>query len=335
MSVAGTASEQPARAAAGRRGSSLLRRYVLPRLVTLLVLSAITFVATDALGIDAARKALGRNVTEEQLASFRQERGLDRPVLVRYGDWLSGFVRGDWGESAITGRPVRDEIAVRLGYTLLLSVAALALSIPLALLLGVYAAKRAHSARDLALSTGSVALAAMPIFVLGILLILLFGVYLEWLPVASTALSFGTPVEKAKAFVLPAVTLALAIAPHVLRMTRAAFRETLAAPYAQSAVLRGLPPRQMTWHYLMPNAAAPIVNVIALNIMWLLGGVIIVEDVFAFPGLGQILLDNIRVGDLAGVQAIAMVTGVMFITITLVADLLVVFFNPRLRAELR
>jgi peptide/nickel transport system permease protein len=335
LTVAGTASELPGPVATRRQRRGLFRRYVLPRLVTLLLLSAITFAATDALGIDAARQALGRNVTEEQLASFRAQHGLDRPLVVRYGDWLSGFVQGDWGESAVTGRPVRDEIGLRLGYTLLLSLAALVLSIPLALLLGVYGAKRAHTARDIGLSTGSVVLAAMPIFVLGIVLILVFGVYLEWLPVASTALSFGTPLEKVLAFVLPAVTLALAIAPHVLRMTRAAFRETLAAPYAQSAVLRGLPPRQLTWHYLMPNAAAPIVNVIALNIMWLLGGVIIVEDVFAFPGLGQILLDNIRVGDLAGVQAIAMVTGVMFITITLIADLLVVFFNPRLRAELR
>lgn len=314
-----------------RRSRALTQRYLVPRLATLLALSVVTFVAMDVLGIDAARQALGRNVTEGQLESFREQHGLNRPLPVRYLDWLGRFVRGDWGESAITGRPIRDEVAVRLGYTVLLSAAALAIAIPLSLLLGVYAAKRVRSWRDLTLSIGSIVLATMPIFVVGIVLILVFGVHLGWLPVDSTALSFGTRTEKVKAFVLPALTLALAIAPHVTRMTRAALRETLAAPYAQAAVLRGLPARQVTWRHLMPNAAAPIVNVVALNMMWLLGGVIIVEEVFAFPGLGQILLYYIRVGDLPSVQAIAMVTGAMFIAITLAADLLVVAWNPRLR----
>lgn len=315
-----------------RRGRALAKRYLVPRLATLFALSVVTFVAMDALGIDAARQALGRNVTEEQLESFREQHGLNRPLPVRYLDWLGHFVRGDWGQSALTGRPIRDDVAIRLGYTVLLSAAALAIAIPLSLLLGVYTAKRVRSLRDLTLSIGSIVLATMPIFVVGIVLILVFGVHLGWLPVDSTALSFGTRTEKVKAFVLPAVTLALAIAPHVTRMTRAALRETLAAPYAQAAVLRGLPTRLVTWRHLMPNAAAPIVNVVALNMMWLLGGVIIVEDVFAFPGLGQILLYYIRVGDLPSVQAIAMVTGAMFIAITLAADLLVVAWNPRLRA---
>ncbi len=309
----------------------MITHYLLPRLATLFVLSMLVFIATDALGIDAARGALGRNVTEEQLQSFRVQHGLDRSLPVRYADWLSGFVRGDFGNSLVTDAPVRDELGTRLGYTLLLSLCALALAIPLSLMLGVYAAKRPGTLRDLSLSTGSIVLATGPIFVVGIVLILAFGVYLEWLPVDSTALSFGTTTEKIQAFVLPAATLALAIIPHVTRMTRAAVRETLATPYAQAAVLRGLPKRLVTWRYLLPNAAAPIVNVIALNIMWLLGGVIIVEDVFAFPGLGQILLADIRVGDMIGVQAIAMVIGAMFLAITLITDLLVVFFNPRLR----
>jgi len=198
-------------------------------------------------------------------------------------------------------------------------------------MIGVWLAKRPRTRRDLHSSIATVALAAMPIYGIGIVLILVFAVKLGWAPVDSTGMTFGDTREKIEAYILPTATIVLSLLPHFIRMTRAAVRETLTAPYAQAAVLRGLPRRTVTWKHLMPNAAAPIVNVVALEIMWLVGGVIIVEDVFGFPGLGALFVDAIQAGDLISVQAIAMLTGAMFITISLVADLIVLALNPRLR----
>jgi peptide/nickel transport system permease protein len=325
-------------APAPRRGStarsrtfSITRRYIVPRLLTLLAISLITFAATDALGIDVARKALGREVSPAQLHAFNVEHGLNRPAPVRYLAWLGNFVRGDWGTSPLTGEPIRPIIVPRFEHTLILAVLSLLLALPISLAIGIWLAKRARTKKDLYSSIATVALASIPVFGIGIVLVLVFAVNLGWAPVDSTAITFGTTKEKIEAYILPTATLVLSLLPHFIRMTRAAVRETLTAPYAQAAVLRGLPRRTVTWRHLMPNAAGPIVNVVALEIMWLVGGVILVENVFGFPGLGALLVDAIEAGDLISVQAIAILTGVMFITISLAADLFVLALNPRLR----
>jgi peptide/nickel transport system permease protein len=228
---------------------------------------------------------------------------------------------------------VRDDVLRRLKNTLLLSLIALAFALPLSIALGVYMARRAGSRRDLGLLTGSVALAALPEFVVGIGLLFIFAVQLEWLPVESTALSFGTVREQVLAYVLPALTLVLAMLPHISRITRAAARESLAAPYIKAAALRGLGTRRIVWDYGMRNAAVPVVNAVAINIVYLLSGVIVVENVFAFPGVGQLLVESVASGDVVMVQAIALVMGAMFISLSLLADALVVYFNPRLKAR--
>jgi peptide/nickel transport system permease protein len=319
------------RSTARTRAVSIARRYLAPRLLTLLAISLITFAATDALGIDVARKALGREVTPAQLHDFNVEHGLNRPLPVRYVAWLGNFVQGDWGTSPLTGEPIRQTITPRFDHTLILSIASLLLSLPISLVIGVWLAKRPRTKRDLYSSIASVALASIPVFGIGIVLVLAIGVKLGWAPVDSTAITFGSTRQQIEAYILPTATLVLSLLPHFIRMTRAAVRETLTAPYAQAAVLRGLPRRTVTWRHLLPNAAAPIVNVVALEIMWLVGGVIIVENVFGFPGLGALLVDAIQSGDLISVQAISMLTGAMFITISLVADLIVLALNPRLR----
>lgn len=321
----------------GRRSTSrmrvvsILRRYLGPRLLTLLAISLITFAATDALGIDVARKALGREVTPAQLHEFNVAHGLNRPAPVRYLAWLGNFVRGDWGTSPLTNEPIRQTIMPRFDHTLILAVASLLLALPISLAIGIWLAKRPRTKRDLYSSIATVALASIPVFGLGIVLVLFVAVKLGWAPVDSTAITFGSRRQVIEAYILPTATLVLSLLPHFIRMTRAAVRETLTAPYAQAAVLRGLPRRTVTWRHLLPNAAAPIVNVVALEIMWLVGGVIIVENVFGFPGLGALLIDAIQSGDLISVQAISMLTGAMFITISLVADLIVLALNPRLR----
>jgi peptide/nickel transport system permease protein len=301
--------------------------------LTLLVISIVTFAAINLRSpVEVARQALGRETTEAQLQAYVREHRLDRPVYVRYGTWLGDFVRGDWGVSPVTAREVRADVLPRLGKTLLLSLVALLVALPISVAIGVYMARRIGSGKDLSLLIGTVVFAAMPEFVVGIGLLMLFAVTLGVLPVDSTALSFGTWSEKAEAYVLPALTLILAMVPYIVRIARAAAREALSAPYTQAALLRGLPRRTVVWDHAMRNAAVPLVNAVAINLVYLLSGVIVVENVFAFPGIGQALVQAIGQGDMVTVQAIALVMGAMFITISFLADLLVVYFNPRLKA---
>jgi peptide/nickel transport system permease protein len=192
-------------------------------------------------------------------------------------------------------------------------------------------ARHVGSGRDLTLLVGTVVLAALPEFVVGIALILLFGTTLGILPVDSSGLAFGSLEDRVLAYVLPALTLVLVMVPYLARMARACMREALLSPYAEAATLRGLSPRTVTWTHAFPNAAVPLVNAVAINIVYLLGGVIVVENVFGFPGIGQQLVRAIENGDTISVQAIALVMGAMFIAISLAADLLVTALNPRLR----
>jgi peptide/nickel transport system permease protein len=303
-------------------------------LLTLLVISIVTFAATNVKSPkDVARNALGRETTEAQLQTYLQEHNLDDPIYVRYGRWLGDFVRGDWGVSAVTNRSVREDIVPRFEKTLILSIVSLLVALPISIVIAVYMARRIGSIQDLALLMATVVVAALPEFVVGIGLLMLFAVTLGWLPVDSTGLSFATTFgEQAKAYILPALTLVLAMVPYIVRIGRAAAREALAAPYVQAALLRGLPRRSITWDHAMRNAAVPLVNAVAINIVYLLSGVIVVENVFAFPGIGQLLVQSIGAGDTTMVQSIALVMGAMFILISLAADFLVVYFNPRLKA---
>jgi peptide/nickel transport system permease protein len=302
-------------------------------LLTLFVISIVTFAATSIKDpVEVARGALGREATDEQLQAYVAENDLDEPVYVRYANWLGDFVRGDWGTSPVTGRAVKDDIMPRLEKTLILSLVSLLVALPISIAIGLYMARRVGTWQDLSLLIGTVVFAALPEFVVGIGLLMLFAVELGWLPVDSTALQFGTPTEQAKAYVLPALTLVIAMVPYIARIARGAARESLAAPYTQAALLRGLPRRTVVWDHAMRNASVPLVNAVAINLVYLLSGVIVVENVFAFPGIGQLLVQAIGAGDTITVQAIALVMGAMFIAISLAADLLVVYFNPRLKA---
>jgi peptide/nickel transport system permease protein len=328
--TAGPTASRPRRLARLRT----IGKQVASALLTLLVISVVTFAATNVKSPeDIARNALGRETTEEQLQAYLQERNLDDPVHVRYARWLGDFVRGDWGVSAVTNRPVSDDIVPRFKKTLILSLVSLLIALPISILIAIYMARRIGSAQDFSLLMGTVVVAALPEFVVGIGLLMLFAVTLGWLPVDSTGLTFATSFgDRVKAYVLPAMTLVLAMVPYIVRIGRAAVREALAAPYVQAALLRGLSRRSITWDHAMRNAAVPLVNAVAINIVYLLSGVIVVENVFAFPGIGQLLVSAIGSGDTTSVQAIALVMGAMFIAISLAADFLVVYFNPRLKA---
>src|SRR2546425_234895 len=199
--------------------------------------------------------------------------------------------------------------------------------------IGVFQARRIGSATDLSLLMGSVVVAALPEFVVGILLLFVFSRELGWLPTDSTALVFPTSFKsEVEAYALPTATLVLAIVPYIARIARGSLREALTAPYTQAAVLRGLPRRTVVWDHAMRNAGVPLINAVAINIVYLLSGVIVVENVFAFPGIGQGLVQSIQTSDAFNVEAIALVMGAMFIAVSVAADLLVAYLNPRLKA---
>ena len=308
-----------------------VRSRFLPALITLWLISIIVFASTHVLGINVARRVLGREATPEQLAEFSKAHGLDKPIFDQYTSWLSDFVKGDWGTSAASLRPVSEIVMPRTVNTLVLALSAIIIALPIAIAFGIYMARPGSRTRELTLTVANVSVAAIPVFVIGIVLIYALSVRLGWTPVDSMGMSFGSWNDKAAAFILPTVTLVISLIPHISRLTQVSVRETMTTPYARAAVLRGLSRRTITYRHLMPNAAGPIINVVALDLIWLIGGVIIVENVFGFPGLGTLLVESIGAGDLLVVQAVAMVFGVLFIGIGITADILVTLFNPRLR----
>jgi peptide/nickel transport system permease protein len=308
-------------------------RYMVARLVaallTLVLISFATYMATAVLPGDPARAALGRNATPEQRAEYRERLGLDRPVLVRYWDWVSGMVRGDWGTSLVSGRPVTEDVLPRIARTVAITFAAMLFAIPLALFIGSYTGRRNGGALDVSVSIGSLLVASQPEFILGVILLYIFGVRLGVLPIESSGVAFNP--FAVKGYILPTMTLALVILPYITRMTRASVRDEYAKTYVRAARLRGLGERSILWGHAMPNASVPIVNVILLNVADLAGGVVVVENLFVFPGIGQLLVDAIHNGDTPTVQAVAVIVGALVIIANFLADVAILILSPRLR----
>jgi len=311
-------------------------RAVAGAVITLSILSVLIFLAMNFhSGEDFARNVLGHAATPEQVHAYAVSHHLDDPLPQRYALWISGFVRGDWGVSWLTGFPVGPDILQRLPRTMLLAGLALPLGSLIGIGLGAFAAVRIGTRSDLAITLATAVLAGLPTFVVAIALLLAFAVTFQVVPLGSFALAYGTPDQVAEAFILPTVTLALAMVPQTARITRAAVRDVLSAPYVQTAVLRGLPFRKVLWTHAVRNAVGPIANIVGLEAIELLAGVIVVENVFSFPGIGQALLTAVSAGDVQSVETIVMIMGIMFVSIMLITDLVVMYFNPRLRTSTR
>jgi peptide/nickel transport system permease protein len=299
--------------------------------VTLLLISAITFFMTNVVPADPARIALGKFATPEQLAEYRTQQGLDKPVVTRYVSWLGDAVEARWGRSVLTGRSVGELIGPRIGRTLILSSVAMLIAVPLAFLIGVFTAQRTGRPVDVGISLVALLLNSLPEFVVGLVVLVTLAVWIGVLPVDSSNAVFGSGFAVVKAYVLPVVTLALVMAPYILRMVRANVRDVLGRPLVRSAVLRGLRRRRVLWRHVVPNASLPVVNVVALSLAELVGGVVVIETLFAFPGLGQLLVQSVAGKDIPTVQAIALVVGLGYVILNVVADLVVLALNPRLR----
>lgn len=327
---------EPARPAQ-RQGwkGGLLARMVAQRialgLLLLWAVSAVIFAGTQILPGDVATAMLGQQATPEAVANIRNELGLNRPAVVRYFDWLGHAVRGDFGKSYTNGQDIAKAIGKRLGNTLFLAGAAAAISVPLALILGILAVRFRNTLFDRFLSIVTLSAVSLPEFFAGYLLIVLFAVNLRWLPSTATIRDSMSLGQQLYAISLPTLTLVLVVVGYMMRMTRAAVLNVLSSAYIETAELKGISPSRIIWRHALPNALAPIVNVVALNLAYLVVGVVVVEVIFVYPGMGQYMVDHVAKRDVPVVQACGMVFASVYIILNLIADLAAVLANPRLR----
>jgi peptide/nickel transport system permease protein len=310
-------------------------RYVLRRLalavLTVWLASLGIFLAVQALPGDVATQILGRDANPQSIAAMRAQLGLNKPLWQRYADWLGGALHGDFGTSLVNHQPVADEMALRLRNTLLIGVVAIVLGIVLALVCGVVAGLTRDRWPDLLISTLSLAGMSMPEFVIATLLALAFAVALPIFPAVVTAGPDATVADLLPALWLPACALSVVMAAYIIRMLRTSMIDTMASEFVATARLRGLSPARVVLRHALPSALLPTVNVVAMNIAWLLGGVVVVESVFNYPGLGLLTVDAVHNRDLPVLQAIALVGATTYALVNLAADVVAMLLNPRLR----
>jgi peptide/nickel transport system permease protein len=293
--------------------------------------SVLIFAGTEILPGDVATAILGQTATPEAVANIREELGLDRPAVVRYFDWLGGALQGDFGQSFTNRQDIATNIGKRLGNTLFLASAAAVIAVPLAIILGLLAVRYRNTLFDRFLSIATLSTVSLPEFFAGYLLILFFAVQLRWFPSTSTirpSMNFG---QQLYSIALPTLTLVLVVVGHMMRMTRAAVLNVLSSAYIETAELKGLSPSRIIWKHALPNALAPIVNVVAINLAYLVVGVVVVEVIFVYPGMGQFMVDHVAKRDVPVVQACGLVFASVYIVLNLIADLAAVLANPRLR----
>lgn len=308
----------------------ILKRLVFG-LVTLFAITLLISLALEALPGDFAEQRLGQSATPETIAAIREQLGLNKPVLIRYIEWLGNFVQGDMGVSLSNNRPVAELLATRLGNTLFLAVASAIVAVPLALILGIIAALYRESFLDKLISTATLAAISLPEFFIGYILVALFAVYWQIFPAISSISDSMSLGDKIYASLLPVATLTFVIVAHMMRMTRAAIINLMQSPFIEMATLKGLKRFRIIVHHALPNALSPIINVIVLNLAYLVVGVVVVEVVFIYPGLGLLMIDSVTLRDLPIVQACILIFGATYITLNMLADILAIICNPRMR----
>ena len=314
----------------------ILRRVALG-LLTLLLVSALVFAATQALPGDTATAILGKSATPERVEVLRDRLGLDQSLTAQYFTWLGGIVRGDPGDSlAATGQSVGQLLGPRVVNSAALLVAAALISIPLSILVGSLSGRFRDGLFDSSVSMGSLALAALPEFVLGILLIMLLSVQaLHVFPAVSRVNPQLSIWSQMNNLWLPALTLGLACFPYIVRMLRGSMIEVFESDYVQMARLKGMRERIVLQRHALPNAIIPVIQVIALNLAWLAGGVVVVEYLFNYPGIGSALVGAVSNRDVPMIQAIVLLIAALYVVLNLTADILTILISPRLRTGLQ
>jgi peptide/nickel transport system permease protein len=312
----------------------ILRRLLLG-LIVLILVSVLVFLATQALPEDPARAILGRSATPASLAALRRQLHLDRPVIEQYWTWVTGLLHGNLGTSLAAQEPVSTLLAPKLVNSAVLVALAAVLSIPLSIAIGAYAALKREKAFDQASSNLLLALAALPEFVVGLVLVILFATtVLHVLPAVSTVPPGSRPWDNWLALILPTLTLVIAVAPYVARIMRASMIEVLESDYVEMARLKGLPERTVLIRHALPNALGPVFQVIALNLAYLAGGIIFIEVVFNYTGIGGAIAEAVVNHDLPVIQALAMLIAAVYVILNLLADVATILVTPKLRTRL-
>ena len=305
----------------GHRRLRRLIMKVVQGVITLLIVSLLIFLVTQAMPGDVAQIILGTHATAQDLARIRTQLGLDRPLFVQYLDWLGGVLHGDWGTSLVNGQPVSEILSIRIRNSLILAVIAMAVMIPLSLLIGIVAAQRRDRLVDRIFLSCSMVVNATPEFVTGTVLIAIFGTtVVHILPPVSFIPPADSPLAYPASLVLPAGTLAITGVMYLARLVRASFIDAMESEYVQTAVLKGISGPRILCRHVLPNAVAPIIPAASLVAAYTIGGVVVVEYLFAYPGLGGALIDAVGNRDLPEIQAIVLVIATSYFVLNLIAD---------------
>jgi len=310
-------------------------RYILKRLglalITLVLLSIAVFAVSTILPGNVGRSVLGPFATQASVDALNEQLGTNRPLVTQYLDWAGGVLKGDLGMSLQQQVPARDLIGPALVNSLKLALLAFVICIPLSILGGVIAALRYGKATDRSITIAGISLASMPDYVSGIILILVFGIWLGWLPVTAQWPDGAGPLTQIKYLLLPAMTLSVVLFGYIARVTRAGVVEALDSDYARTAFLKGLPSSVVVRKHVLRNALPPTIAVVAVQVGYLFGGLVAVEFLFNYQGIGLLVLDASRFKDLPLLTAAILLIGAMYLTVTLLADLLYAALNPRIR----
>ena len=316
-------------------GTSPILKLVAQRIalgvLLLFAVSALIFAGTQILPGDVASSILGQSATPQALANLREELGLNDPAIVRYFAWLGGVLTGDLGTALTTRQDIATTLMPRLWNTLFLAFWTAIVAVPLAVLLGLLAVRYRNGPVDKAISGFALASTSLPEFFIGYLLIFFFAVKMQWFPSISTVYDGMPLLDKLRAIVLPGTALLLVVLAHMMRMTRAAILNVMQSAYIETAELKGLSQFDIIRRHAFPNAIAPIVNVVMLNLAFLVVGVVVVEVIFVYPGLGQYLVDHVAKRDVPVVQAVGLIFAAVYISLNIFADIAAILANPRLR----
>jgi peptide/nickel transport system permease protein len=316
--------------------SKMIWRRLALGVLTLWLVSLIVFGAVLALPGDAATAILGKEATPDRVAALHDQLNLDDSVVSQYLQWIGGVLTGSFGTSAATQQPVSELLSDRVGNTLFLVFVASVIAIPLSIALGVWMAMHRDRPADHVSSTVTLVLAALPEFVIGIGLILLFATSVfHWFPAVSLLPPGEHAWEQPDVVVLPAATLVLAVTPYISRIMRGSTVEVLESEYVTMARLKGLPERTVIWRHAVPNAIVPAIQVAALQLAWMAGGVVLVEYVFSYPGIGAALVDAVKNRDMPVVQTVTMLAAAVYVVMNLIADVATIMVTPKLRTAAR
>lgn len=304
---------------------------ILIGLVTLWVVSVLVFAGTSVLPGDVAQIVLGQAATPETLAAYRASRGLNEPLFMQYFGWLGGMVTGDLGTSKAGGASISSLIGGRLSNTMALAATVAIISVPLSVALGLLAAMYPGTWIDRVLTFGTLSLISVPEFFIATFMVLIFAVNLHWLPAIAHLSPDDTFWKMLRGLAMPLITLIIVVSAQMIRMTRAGILNVMNSPYIEMAILKGVPRRRIILRHAFFNAIGPIVNVVALNLAYLVSGVVIVETIFAYPGLAKLMIDGVQTRDLPLVQACGMIFCGTYVVLIILADVAAIMSNPRLR----